>query len=164
MDTNRTDRAGHNNRADPGLWRESEARHSDRDRERKVDRLPQPGFPISKDQELIGRHSAVGHRRVKRSFGSADKLASYFGIVPRVSNSNETVNHGRITRKHGKQDGADNIGPMLSCRDQEKRLSQTVLRTDKDETRPRKSQNRIGPKVFENNLQHTHQQLGVCGL
>ena len=26
-----------------------------------------------------------------------EKLASYFGIVPRVSNSNETVHHGRIT-------------------------------------------------------------------
>jgi transposase len=33
-----------------------------------------------------------------RDFTSADKLAAYFGIVPRVSNSNETVNHGRITK------------------------------------------------------------------
>lgn len=37
-------------------------------------------------------------------FANADKLASYFGIVPRVSNSNETVNHGRIT-KHGNKTG-----------------------------------------------------------
>jgi len=35
-------------------------------------------------------------------FASADKLASYFGIVPRVSNSNETVNHGRITKRGSK--------------------------------------------------------------
>ncbi len=34
-----------------------------------------------------------------KDFGTADKLASYFGIVPRVSNSNETVNHGRITKR-----------------------------------------------------------------
>lgn len=35
-------------------------------------------------------------------FTSADKLASYFGIVPRVSNSNEQVNHGRITKRGSK--------------------------------------------------------------
>lgn len=33
-----------------------------------------------------------------KDFASADKLASYFGIVPRVANSNETVRHGRITK------------------------------------------------------------------
>lgn len=31
-------------------------------------------------------------------FASGAKLASYFGIVPRVSNSNEQVQHGRITK------------------------------------------------------------------
>lgn len=35
-------------------------------------------------------------------FESEDKLASYFGIVPRVSNSNETVQHGRITKRGSK--------------------------------------------------------------
>jgi transposase len=33
-----------------------------------------------------------------KDFASADKLAAYFGIVPRVSNSNETVKTGRITK------------------------------------------------------------------
>lgn len=33
-----------------------------------------------------------------KDFPTKDKLASYFGIVPRVSNSNETVRHGRITK------------------------------------------------------------------
>ena len=37
-------------------------------------------------------------------FADFDKLASYFGIVPRVSNSNETEHHGRIT-KHGSKIG-----------------------------------------------------------
>ncbi len=32
-------------------------------------------------------------------FASHKKLASYFGIVPRVSDSNETIKHGSITRK-----------------------------------------------------------------
>jgi transposase len=36
------------------------------------------------------------------AFASEAKLASYFGIVPRVSNSNETVQHGRITKRGSK--------------------------------------------------------------
>lgn len=35
-----------------------------------------------------------------KDFADEDKLASYFGIVPRVKDSNETIRHGRIT-KHG---------------------------------------------------------------
>lgn len=31
-------------------------------------------------------------------FDTADKSASYFGIVPKVRNSAEVVNHGRITK------------------------------------------------------------------
>ena len=37
-------------------------------------------------------------------FADENKLAAYFGIVPRVSASNETVRHGRIT-KHGSKLG-----------------------------------------------------------
>ncbi|MCA1626285.1 MAG: IS110 family transposase [Acidobacteria bacterium] len=37
-----------------------------------------------------------------KDFETSGKLASYFGIVPRVSNSNETVNHGRITKRGSK--------------------------------------------------------------
>ena len=35
-------------------------------------------------------------------FESEEKLASYFGIVPRVANSNERVQHGRITKRGSK--------------------------------------------------------------
>ncbi len=35
-------------------------------------------------------------------FESADKLAAYVGIVPRVSQSNETDNRGRITKRGNK--------------------------------------------------------------
>jgi len=35
-------------------------------------------------------------------FETESKLASYFGIVPRISNSNERVNHGRITKRGSK--------------------------------------------------------------
>ena len=35
-------------------------------------------------------------------FESEGRLASYFGIVPRVRNSNETVHHGRITKQGSK--------------------------------------------------------------
>ena len=98
-----------------------------------------------------------------KDFANADKLASYFGIVPRVSNSNETVNHG-TDHETWKQNGPNNTRAMLSGGDQEKRLLEEVLRTDQSETRPRKSQNCIGKKVLGNNLQHPHQQLGVCRL
>ncbi|MBN2212279.1 MAG: IS110 family transposase [Sedimentisphaerales bacterium] len=37
-----------------------------------------------------------------KDFSDEDKLAAYFGIVPRVSNSNETVHHGRITKRGSK--------------------------------------------------------------
>ena len=35
-------------------------------------------------------------------FASEDKLASYFWLVPRVANSNETINHGHITKRGSK--------------------------------------------------------------
>lgn len=35
-------------------------------------------------------------------FANENKLAAYFGIVPRVSDSNETVRHGRITKRGSK--------------------------------------------------------------
>jgi len=35
-------------------------------------------------------------------FADEGKLAAYFGIVPRVSNSNETVHHGSITKRGSK--------------------------------------------------------------
>jgi transposase len=35
-------------------------------------------------------------------FADENKLAAYFGIVPRVSDSNETVHHGRITKRGDK--------------------------------------------------------------
>jgi len=35
-------------------------------------------------------------------FAGEDKLASYFGLVPRVANSNETIRHGRITKRGSK--------------------------------------------------------------
>jgi len=35
-------------------------------------------------------------------FADESKLAAYFGVVPRVSNSNETFHHGRITKRGSK--------------------------------------------------------------
>ena len=32
-------------------------------------------------------------------FADVDKLANYFGIVPRVADSNATQRHGRITKR-----------------------------------------------------------------
>ncbi len=48
-------------------------------------------------------------------FESADKLASYFGIVPRVSNSNETVRTGRITKQGSKTGRTTLVQCVLSA-------------------------------------------------
>ena len=37
-----------------------------------------------------------------KDFADENKLAAYFGIVPRVSDSNETIRHGRITKRGSK--------------------------------------------------------------
>ncbi|AXH29630.1 hypothetical protein CGC45_03055 [Francisella opportunistica] len=53
----------------------------------------------------IGDKSAsilLSHIGNVNDFANADKLASYFGIVPRVSNSNETEKTGRITKRGNK--------------------------------------------------------------
>lgn len=42
-------------------------------------------------------------------FADENKLASYFGIVPKIANSNEKVNHGRIT-KRGNKAGRTTLG------------------------------------------------------
>jgi transposase len=60
------------------------------------------GFENLKSMSGIGSLSAgillsvIGEIK---DFATADKLASYFGIVPRVANSNETVKTGRITKR-----------------------------------------------------------------
>ncbi|MBW7898596.1 Transposase IS116/IS110/IS902 family protein [Candidatus Brocadiaceae bacterium B188] len=41
-------------------------------------------------------------------FSEEKKLAVYFGIVPRVNNSNETLRHERIT-KHGNKIGTTTL-------------------------------------------------------
>ncbi|MBA4183271.1 MAG: IS110 family transposase, partial [Acidobacteria bacterium] len=63
------------------------------------------GFENLKTMSGIGSLSAgillsvIGNIK---DFASEDKLASYFGIVPRVSNSADSVNHGRITKRGNK--------------------------------------------------------------
>ena len=71
----------------------------------------------------------------RRAFATASrhadegKLAAYFGIVPRVSRSNETEHTGRIT---GKQTGADGVGAMRADRATVQPISEAVLRRDQD--------------------------------
>ncbi|MBA4122295.1 MAG: IS110 family transposase [Acidobacteria bacterium] len=63
------------------------------------------GFENLKTMSGIGSLSAgillsvIGNIK---DFASEEKLASYFGIVPRVSNSADSVNHGRITKRGNK--------------------------------------------------------------
>jgi transposase len=53
----------------------------------------------------IGDKSAMGVKAIIgdiNDFESPDKLAAYVGLCPRVNNSNETVCHGRITKRGNK--------------------------------------------------------------
>ena len=65
----------------------------------------QPGHANLKSITGIGDVSASIFVSVigdVNDFADAGKLASYFGIVPRVQNSNETTHHGRITKRGSK--------------------------------------------------------------
>ena len=61
-----------------------------------------PGFENVSSIKGIGTNTAV---TLLSSIGDINdfedekKLAAYFGLVPRVNNSNETVSHGRITKR-----------------------------------------------------------------
>ena len=65
----------------------------------------QPGHANLKSIKGIGDVSASIFVSVigdVNDFADAGKLASYFGIVPRVQNSNDTEHHGRITKRGSK--------------------------------------------------------------
>ena len=70
-----------------------------------VGRLVMDGFDNLKSIKGIGSKGAaillstIGNIQ---DFRSAKQLAAYIGIVPRVSNSNDTVCHGRITKNGSK--------------------------------------------------------------
>ena len=64
-----------------------------------------PGYENVKSIKGIGTNTAVMLLSAIgdiNDFESEKKLAAYFGLVPRVNNSNETVRHGRITKKGDK--------------------------------------------------------------
>lgn len=61
-----------------------------------------PGFENLVSIKGIGTNTAVMLLSTIgdiNDFENEKKLAAYFGLVPRVSNSNETVKHGRITKR-----------------------------------------------------------------
>lgn len=63
------------------------------------------GFENLNSIKGIGKYSAAVLLSVigdVSDFADEDKLASYFGIVPRVSNSNQTQHHGSITKRGSK--------------------------------------------------------------
>ncbi len=63
------------------------------------------GYANLKSIKGIGNYSAAVLLSVigdVNDFADEDKLASYFGIVPRVSNSNKTQHHGNITKRGSK--------------------------------------------------------------
>ena len=67
-------------------------------------------------------------------FAEEGNLAAYFGIVPRVSNSNETEHSGRIT-KRGLEARPNDADPMRSDRATLQSVSEEVLRKDQEPPR-----------------------------
>jgi transposase len=61
-----------------------------------------PGFENVTSIKGIGTNTAVTLLSAIgdiNDFTDEKKLAAYFGLVPRVNNSNETIKHGRITKR-----------------------------------------------------------------
>lgn len=74
---------------------------------RKIEKAVEPLAKKMKGYENLISIKGIGSRSAGvllsiignvEDFPDKDKLAGYFGIVPRVSNSNERVHHGRITK------------------------------------------------------------------
>jgi transposase len=96
-------------------------------------------------------------------FPEEGNLAAYFGIVPRISNSNETEHSGRIT-KRGTKLGRTTLIQMCSDCAALQPVPQKVLRKDEGPARHRKGDRRSGTKVFGNHLSNAQEQLGVRRL
>ncbi|MFN7094225.1 MAG: transposase [Burkholderiales bacterium] len=61
-----------------------------------------PGFENVTSIKGIGTNTAVTLLSAIgdiNDFTDEKKLVAYFGLVPRVNNSNETIKHGRITKR-----------------------------------------------------------------
>ena len=96
-------------------------------------------------------------------FADEGKLAAYFGIVPRVSNSNETEHVGRIT-KRGTKLGRTTLIQCALIAQRYSPYLKNVLRKDQEPPRHRKSDRRPGAQVSGNHLPNAQEQLGVRRL
>jgi len=88
-----------------------------------------------------------------RDFADEKNLASYFGIVPKVRNSNEKVKTGKIT-KRGSKTGRTTLVQCSLVAIRLGRVLEKLLRANQRAKRTRESKNRGGSQVFRNNLQH----------
>src|SRR5947208_1153609 len=92
-------------------------------------------------------------------FAEEGNLAAYFGIVPRVSNSNETEHSGRITKRGSKLGRTT----LIQCALIALRYSQ-YLKKYYEKIKNRRGTGKAivapGEKVFGNHLSDTQEQLG----
>ncbi len=79
-------------------------------------------------------------------FADEGRLASYFGIVPRVSNSNETERQ-RPDSQTRHQAGADGAGAVGADRGQLQPVLEAVLRTSESAAGSRQGHHRAGAEV-----------------
>ena len=96
-------------------------------------------------------------------FADEGKLAAYFGIVPRVSNSNETEHSGRITKRGSKLGRT----ALVQCALIAQRYSPYLKRYyEKIKARrgTGKGDHRPGAQAPGDHLSNAEEQLGVRGL
>lgn len=96
-------------------------------------------------------------------FAEEGNLAAYFGIVPRVSNSNETEHRGRITKRGTKLGRTTLIQCALIAQRYSPYLKKYYEKI-KNRRGTGKSDRRPGEKVFGNHLSNPQEQLGVRRL
>ncbi len=102
----------------------------------------------------IGNYSAAVLLSVigdVNDFADEDKLASYFGIVPRVSNSNQTQHHGGIT-KRGSRVSTNGVSSMHFNGKTIQSVFEAILRANQRTARFKQSNYCHRKKISGNNL------------
>ena len=94
------------------------------------------------------------------NFEDEKKLAAYFGIVPRVSNSNETNHQGRIT-KRGSKLGRTTLSAMHADSNPVLQLSAGVLRETESEEGFRQGNHCNSQETTGHYLPDIEEQVGI---
>ena len=149
-----------------------------------VEQIRSPDKSIAELEKTIGEESAnrkatksVKHQRNRQDYGRdsterdrdvndfADdgRLASYFGIVPRVSNSNETERSGRIHKRGTKLERTALVQSALIAANYSPYLKRCYEQVE-GAAGSRQGDHRTGAEVFGHHLPDVKEQVDIRGL